>query len=297
MHASPTVADGLVFVAANKDKYYAVNAATGGIEWIYNVTMGTEGGGGFLVGSMSYHDGRLFIVDQFFITCLDAETGASIWKSWLGVEIYVSPTYADGKIYVATDRRSFYVLDAENGERLSYFETGSSCWSSPSVYEGRVYIGNQDWNVYCLDDSPVMSGQISVAFAANEVEEGDHILGCGQLSLGIAYAPVNIFFAKPDDSMDSIQVTAGPDGTFGFDYIADVAGDWIVSIWCSGASYIMNSEYMFLTVTEQQPPGPLGIPIEYVATLVVLGVIALIALAAYMVVKKKDSSSPVLISD
>jgi hypothetical protein len=160
-----------------------------------------------------------------------------------------------------------------------------------------VYIGNQDWNIYCFNDSPVISGQISVEFAANKVEEGDHIMGCGQLSLPIAYAPVTVFFAKPDGSVDSIQATAGPDGTFGFDYIADMAGDWIVSVWCSGASYILNSEYVLLTVTEQQPPGPLGIPMDYFTTLVVLGAIALIALVAYMFVKKKDSSSPVVISD
>lgn len=297
MHASPLVADGLVFVAANKDKYYGVNAATGDIEWVYNVTMGTESGGGFLVGSMSYYDGKLFVVDQFFITCLKAEDGVPLWKSWLGGEIYVSPTYADGKIYVATDRRAFYVLNASDGERLSYFATGSSCWSSPSVYEGRVYIGNQDWNVYCLDDSPVMSGQISVEFAASEVEEGERIMGCGQLPLEISYAPVNVFFFKPDGSVDCIQGPAGYDGTFGFDYVADVAGVWSVSVWCSGASYIMSSEDVQLTVTKSYPETVFGIPIEYFATLVVLLVIAFIALVVYLVIKRKDESSPVLIND
>ena len=298
MHASPTVADGLVFAAANKGKYYAVDAASGEIEWVYNVTRGTESSGGFLVGSMAYHDGQLFVVDQFFVTCLDAEDGMPLWKSWLGGEIYVSPTYADGKIYVATDRRAFYVLNASNGERLSYYETGSSCWSSPSVYEGRVYIGNQDWNVYCFDEYPVMSGQIAVEFAADEVEVGEHFMGCGQLSIALADATVNVFFIKPDGSVYRIQGLSGYDGSFGFDYVADVAGTWFVSVWCSGASYIMSSEVVQLSVVQPAYPEPVfGIPVEYVATLIVLLLIALIALAAYMVIKRKGESSSVSISD
>ncbi len=107
MHASPVVADGLVFVASNKDFYHAVNAQTGKLVWTYNVTRGTENSGGFLVGSPAYHDGHLFVVDQFFVTSLNATTGTPEWKSWLGGEIYVSPTYADGKVYIATDRRSY----------------------------------------------------------------------------------------------------------------------------------------------------------------------------------------------
>jgi outer membrane protein assembly factor BamB len=299
MHASPVVADGLVFAAANKDRYYAVDAETGDIVWVYDVTMGTESGGGFLVGSMSYHDGNLFVVDQFFVTCLKAEDGTPLWKSWLGGEIYVSPTYADGKIYVATDRRAFYVLNASDGDRLSYFATGSSCWSSPSIYEGRVYIGNQDWNVYCLDDSPVMSGQISGGFVAIEIEVGEPIMGGGQLSLPIAYAPVDVFFMKPDGSVDCIQVSAGSNGSFSFDYVADVVGVWSVSVWCSGASYIMSTEGLTITVVDNELhfDPVFGMPIEYFATLVVLLIIAVITLIAYLVIKRKGASSPVLIND
>ena len=42
LHVSPTVADGMVFVASNKDYYYGVNATTGEIEWTYVTARGTE---------------------------------------------------------------------------------------------------------------------------------------------------------------------------------------------------------------------------------------------------------------
>jgi len=313
IHVSPTVAEGMVFVAANKDNYYGINATTGEIEWTYLTSRGTEGVGGYLVASMAYHDGELYIVDMFFITALNACNGEVVWKSWLGTELYTTPAYADGKVYVTTDRRFVYALNATNGVRLSFFETHSNSWSSPAVYEGRVYFGNNDNNVYCLGDYPVTHGQISAELDKNTVEKGGSITGCGQLAPGISYAPVAVFFVKSDGTVDSMQVTAQNNGAFSFSYTPDEVGDWTVSIWCSGASYIMQSADISLKVVESQqettPPEQTpngndqttdeqdsGIPAEYVTAAVVTVIIAAIAVAAYLVVKKKNRSSPVLIN-
>jgi len=313
LQVSPTVGDGMVFVAANKQNYYGVNAETGEIEWIYVTTEGTEGIGGYLVASMAYHDGELYIVDMFFITALDANTGEVVWKSWIGTELYTSPTYAGGKIYVTTDRRFVYVLNATNGARLSFFETGSNSWSAPSVYEGRLYFGCNDGNVYCLDDNTVTYGQIYAELDTNEVETGGIITGCGQLTPGIAHAQITVTFVKSDGTVDSIQVTAQNDGAFSFNYTPNVVGEWTVSIRCSGATYIMQSvELPFNVVeTQQQTFEPeqtspeqeqptleqdSGIPTEY-ATAAAIIIIALIAVVSYWFMKKRNRGSPVLISD
>jgi len=228
--------------------------------------------------------------------------------------MYISPAYADGKIYVATDRRSIYIINATNGERLSWFGTGSNSWSSPSIYEGRVYIGNQDWNLYCLDDSSVTHGQISVEVDKNEVEKGESITGSGQLTPGIAYAPITVTFVKSDGTVENIQVTAQKDGTFSFNYTPDMVGSWAISISCSGAAYIMQSADISINVfepLEQQTPEPepspsepeqptpeqdSGIPAEYVTAAAATLIIAVIAVAAYLFMKRKTRSSPVVIS-
>ncbi len=298
MHISPTVADGMVFAASNKDKYHGINATTGTIEWTYNVTKGTESSGGFLIGSITQHDGKLFLIDQFFITCLDAKTGQVQWKSWLGGEMYISPAYADGKIYAATDRRAIYILNATNGDRLSYFETGSNSWSSPTVYEGRVYIGNQDWNVYCLDDYPVISGQIPTELDNSKVVIGDSVTVRGQLTPGIAYAPMTATFVKSNGAVDNQQVTANRDGSFSFTYTPDVVGSWTVSIRCSGAAYIMHSADLPLEVvephesspeTEEPPPAGGSSIIAYIIVAAAAISIAVIVAVAYLFMKKKNS--------
>jgi outer membrane protein assembly factor BamB len=313
LHASPTVAEGMVFVAANKQNYYGVNATTGEIEWTYVTTEGTEGIGGYLIASISYHEGRLYLVDMFFITSLNASSGEVVWQSWIGTELYTSPTYADGKVYVTTDRRFVYVLNATNGDRLSHFETGSNSWSSPSVYEGRVYFGSNDGNIYCLEEYPVTTGQILTELEKNEVEVNTTVTGCGQLVPGIAYAPISVTFVKSDGAVDSIEVTAQKDGAFSFDYTPDVTGEVKVSVHCSGAMYIMHdAELQFTAIEPQQTSEPDQsdeqpdqqtdsqnsiIPSAQLIAVVVAVIVAAVIVVAYLVIKKRDRSSPVIISD
>jgi outer membrane protein assembly factor BamB len=292
----------MVFASSNAKEYYGINATTGNIEWTYRC----EGAEEFILCSTIYNDGKLFLIDKFSIVCVDAKNGNPVWGTYLGDELYVSPSYADDKLYIATDQRSMYVLNATNGDKLGYFGTSSNSWSAPTIYEGRVYVGNNDWNVYCLDDSPVIYGEVSVELDKNEVKKGEAVTGSGQLSPGIAYAPVTVFFTKSDGTVDSIQVTASNDGAFSFNYTPEVVGDCIVSIWCSGASYIMHSVDIPINVAENQQTSPeqeqptleqdSGIPTEYVTAAAII-VIALIAVVSYWFMKKRNRGSPVLISD
>jgi len=286
--------------------------ATGELVWTFVTARGTENAGGYLVGSMAYNEGKLFVVDMFFITALDAKTGEVIWKSWQGTELYTSPTVADGKVYVATDRRLIYVLNESTGKRLSFFEPSSNCWSSPVVYEGRMYIGNNDWNVYCFSEYPVTQGQISVTLDNNQVKQNEPVTGSGQISPVIAYAPITVSFVKSDGTVDKQHISARDDGTFSFEHIPDKVGELTVAVRCSGATYIMQSVEMSLnvfdsqqtSVPEQTPPEnePVNgessdIPLEYIIVAVVALIVAVIAVVAYMFVKKRNKSSHVVISN
>lgn len=146
MMGSPSVAAGMVFASSNLRTYYGINATTGGIVWAFRDPDAME----FIVSSPIYVDGKLFIIDKFNIACLDAANGETIWSFFTGDELYVSPSYADGKIYIVTSQRHTYILDAvNNGTKLDGLTTPSSSWSSPTIANGRLYVGNHDWNVYC----------------------------------------------------------------------------------------------------------------------------------------------------
>jgi outer membrane protein assembly factor BamB len=149
MLGSPSVADGMVFASSNMRAIYGINAETGEIVWTFTDPAATE----FIVSSPIYVNGELFIIDKFDITCLNATNGHVIRSFFTGDELYVSPSYSDGKIYIVTSQRNIYILNATSGEKIALFNTPSSSWSSPTLYGGRLYVGNNNWNVYCYSSS------------------------------------------------------------------------------------------------------------------------------------------------
>ena len=149
LHGSPVVADGMVIISSNMGAYYAINIDTGETIWTFSDDAARE----LIVCSPAYANGQVFLIDKYSIVCVNAQNGQPIWFTFLNEELYVSPTYADGKLYVVTDQRSIYVLDATTGDKLSRFETSSNSWSAASLYDGKLYVGNNNWNIYCLTDS------------------------------------------------------------------------------------------------------------------------------------------------
>jgi len=268
MHASPTVADGMVFASSNVKEYYGINTETGNLEWTYQ----TSGAGEFIVCSPAYNDGYLFLVDHYSIVCVDMATGYAIWSTYLGEELYVSPSYADGKVYVITDQRSVHVLNATDGAKLSVFTTDSNSWSSTTIYEGMVYLGSNDWNVYCLAGYPATTGTITLEIP-DKAALGESVIGFGSLSPAYPDAAVKISLIKPDSSVTEMQVTTSRTGGFIFTYTIDITGNWTVcASWQTNKSYYTSaySENVIMQVNETLES---NIPLAVIA-------IAVIAFAA-----------------
>ncbi len=308
MHASPTVANGMVFVSSNAGTYYAVNAATGNTEWTYNNTASEE----FILCSTVYNGGRLFLVDKFSIVCVNAKNGSRIWNAYLGDELYVSPSYADEKLYVVTDQRHIFVLNATSGEKLSFFTTGSNSWSAPTIYEGRVYAGNNDWNVYCLADYPALTSSINLGLANTAVVSGELVTGFGQLMPGKSNATVTLVFVKSGGSTNSMQVVTSEKGMFTFTFTPSEIGTWAVTAqWRADKSYYdsATSPTVILTVNSAQTPSPsptelpspsvtlptptpfdeqqvAGVPMVYVYIVFILFLVVVIVVAAYVYRKR-----------
>jgi outer membrane protein assembly factor BamB len=149
MQGTPTVANGMVFASTDIREYYGIEEITNDTVWTFTNPNAIE----FIVSSPIYLNGELFIIDKYDIACLNATTGKKIWSSYSGDELYVSPSYADGNLYVVTSQRHIFIINATNGDKVMAYTTPSASWSSPTLSNGRLYIGNNDWNIYCFTSS------------------------------------------------------------------------------------------------------------------------------------------------
>jgi outer membrane protein assembly factor BamB len=96
----------------------------------------------------------VYLIDKFDLAAVNGTTGAAVWSKYTGDELYVSPSYADGKIYMVTSQRHIFVIDANNqGNIIANATTLSSSWSSPTIANKRLFIGCNDWNVYCFKEN------------------------------------------------------------------------------------------------------------------------------------------------
>jgi outer membrane protein assembly factor BamB len=282
MHSSPAVAEGIIFAASNKQVYYGINATTGNVSWTFKDDDAEE----FIIASPIYHDGKVFLVDQFFIVAVDAFNGDLAWQTFVGTEFYVSPTYADGKLYVTSDQRGMYVLNATDGSKISWFATASNSWSSPTLYEGRVYVGNNDWNVYCLAEYPAITSNITIELTKPQVTVGESVTGFGYLFPDYPNASILVSFVKPDGSVIDLQVATSKKGAFNFTYTPDVTGNWAVAAqWQPDKSYYTSaySNHAFMEVTEASES---KLPAEFIFVAVITLLVVLAVFLGFIFIKR-----------
>ena len=183
MLGSPSVAAGMVFASSDFGAYYAVDAATGQQVWSLINTAATE----FIVSSPIYENGNLYILDIFNIVCLNVADGHEVWSAYTGDELYVSPSYADGLIYVTTSERHIYILDtADKGTKIAAATMPSSSWSSPTIANGMLYIGCNDWNVYCFSEG--VTTQTTASATSNYVTVGHDLVIVVSVAAAVAVA-------------------------------------------------------------------------------------------------------------
>ena len=95
------------------------------------------------------------------LTSLNARRQAHL-GFFTGDELYISPSYADGKIYVVTSQKNIFVLDANhngaNWQPQPRLPAAGPHQPSPMV---DLYVGCNDWNLYCFSKEPQTQPQPS----------------------------------------------------------------------------------------------------------------------------------------
>ncbi|NOQ22677.1 MAG: PQQ-binding-like beta-propeller repeat protein [Candidatus Aegiribacteria sp.] len=141
---TPVVVDGLVYYPQNEggDTLFALDAATGEVEWIFTGTGSTD-------DAVTVKDGRLYTASDS-IWCLDALTGARIWAfgdaNWTGS----TPVVSDGKVYCARrySESRIYCLDANTGIELWFSEVQGNTVSCMTVWQDMLFVPTYKYSQY-----------------------------------------------------------------------------------------------------------------------------------------------------
>jgi len=123
-----------------------IDAQSGTLLW---GTGNIEGGA---ITPIAIEDGLVYFADrQGHFYCYDAATGKEHWKLPLRGDIWARPLLAEGKIYIGTDRRMFYVLKAgAKPEIISEITMPDRIFAPAAVSGNTLYIAG-DGFLYAVE--------------------------------------------------------------------------------------------------------------------------------------------------
>lgn len=145
--SSPAVANGKVYFGSGDGNVYAVDAATGVLQWKFP-TKDVVHASPAVVGNTVYVGSW-----DSYLYAIDAESGQARWSFKTGedpvthnqVGFQSSPAVVDGTVYVGCRDAHVYAIDAATGRKKWDYPTSKS-WviGTPAVRDGLVYAGTSD---------------------------------------------------------------------------------------------------------------------------------------------------------
>jgi outer membrane protein assembly factor BamB len=154
--SSPVVAVGIVYFGSGDGNVYALDAASGALQWKFPT-------GDVVHASPAYADGVVYFGswDSRFYA-VDAASGKERWRFQGGEDPLIhnqvgfqsSPAVANGVVYTGCRDSNLYALDAATGkEKWRYNAGGSWIITSPAVTAGKVVAGTSDSSLYLVLDA------------------------------------------------------------------------------------------------------------------------------------------------
>lgn len=132
--AAPVMAEGMVFSVDVEGEVSAFDAAKGSRKWRVSIVPKGEEDSGAVGGGLAYASGRLYATSGYkYLTALNPQTGAQLWKTKLPSPARSAPTVMNEQVYVTT-------LD----NRLMVFATsdGAALWNYGGVSETTNLLGS-----------------------------------------------------------------------------------------------------------------------------------------------------------
>jgi outer membrane protein assembly factor BamB len=247
--ASPTVADGVVYVGSSDNFLYALDARTGRERWRFdahgnvNSSCAVAGGKVFAVSL----DGRIYAVNtkdgrevwSFATQGERRHVGAGMEYAAPSTELMPdpwdfflsSPCVADGTVYFGSGDGAVYALDAETGKERWHFKTSGPVHASPALSDGVIYIGSFDSFFYALD---AKTGALKWKYKTGSDDQVHLMTG---IPGSAAVANQCVYFGSRDGHFYALDAATG---ALRWKYSAD--GSWIVA-----SPAVADGKVMFTT--------------------------------------------------
>ncbi len=169
---SVVVGEGMAFAFGGFPKLGAVAVTLGGKGEVTSSNRVWSSNNSTYIPTPVYHQGRLHVVsDAGFATCLDAGTGALLYKERLpgaaaagrgGKPFYAAAVLAGGQVYAVSRRNGVFVFPATPEFRLTARNTlpgdDSDFNAAPAISGGRIYLRSNRY-LYCLGTAPARAGE------------------------------------------------------------------------------------------------------------------------------------------
>jgi outer membrane protein assembly factor BamB len=178
--SSPVVVQGAVYFGSGDGHLYAVDVASGDLQWKFQT-------GDVVHASPAFADGVLYFGswDSYFYA-VEAATGKEKWRFHGGedpglhnqVGFQSSPAVANGVVYTGCRDSQLHALDAATGKEKWHFDNALS-WviTSPAVSDGRVFFATSDSGLYHVVDAltgkPILRQQDKAYMFSSPAIAGD----------------------------------------------------------------------------------------------------------------------------
>jgi outer membrane protein assembly factor BamB len=144
---APSYYKGRIYVGqqGGEESFYCLDAKTGEKVWEQSI--------GWVWGSCNIAEDKVLVpcIDGY-ATCLDAETGAIVWRYRTNSSLCTEPTINDGAVYFGGWDRFINAFDLHTGEvKWSRFFKNGSDSGAMIAHEGHLYFPSPGSQFRCLD--------------------------------------------------------------------------------------------------------------------------------------------------
>jgi len=154
LSARPVIGDGVAYICTGYDKanMIAVRLDGAGDVTASNVLWTCTRNVPFKPSPILIDDLIYFVDDAGVMSCLDARTGAEVWKERIGGHYSASPIYADGKIYCFSEEgRTLVFRRGRKLDKLAENELSGGFMASPAISGQALYLRTKT-RLYCIQE-------------------------------------------------------------------------------------------------------------------------------------------------